>query len=136
MFRLLRLLTGVSITRHCDAGPGLFFTHFGPVWINPAVRLGDRVTISQGVTLGLGGIGAMQGVPEIGDNVFIGPNATVISKVRIGDNCVIGANSLVVSDAREGDFVVGVPARAMALGRGQAAARPAADAPSEAPDRH
>ena len=116
MFRLLRLLTGISISRQCDAGPGLHFGHFGSVWINPAVRLGHHVSVAQGVTLGLGGNGRMRGVPEIGNHVFIGPNVTIVSKVRVGNGCVIGANSLVVTDVPDNRSVVGVPARVLAFG--------------------
>ncbi len=119
MFRVLRLLTGISIDRHCDAGPGLYFGHFGSIWINPDVRIGTRVSIMNGATIGLGGTGAVAGVPELGDSIFVGPNATIAGKLRVGSGAVVGANSLVVADVPEGVTVVGVPARAVMRGANQ-----------------
>jgi serine O-acetyltransferase len=127
MFRLFRLLTGISISRHCEVGPGLHFGHLGARWINPGARLGRRVTVAQGVTIGLGGQGALEGVPEIGDHVFIGPNATLVGRMRVGNGCVVGANSLVVSDVEDGTTVVGVPARVVARGVNPVALRAAAE---------
>jgi serine O-acetyltransferase len=134
MFRTLRLLTGISISRQCDAGPGLFFGHFGTLWINPGVRIGHHVAIAQGVTLGEAGEGAQWGVPEIGNHVFIGPNATVVGKLRIGNGCVIGANTLVVSDVPDGTTVLGVPARIVARGGNQVARFAAADKTEATPE--
>ncbi len=127
MYRLLRLVTGISINRRCEAGPGLFFGHFGTVWINPDVRLGHQVSIAQGVTLGRGGEGALAGVPEIGNHVFIGPNATIVGKLRVGNGCVVGANSLVIANVPDGGSVVGVPARLVARGGNTVAARAEAE---------
>ena len=111
--RVLRLALGISIAPACEAGPGLYFGHYGGVWINPRVRLGRQVSIMNGVTIGEGGTGATQGVPTVGDFVYIGPHATVVSRIRIGNGCVIGANSLVVSDVPDGATAIGVPARVM-----------------------
>ena len=133
--RFVRLLVGISISPECAAGPGLYFGHHGGVWINPRVRLGRQVSILNGVTIGEGGSGATQGVPTIGDFVYFGPHATVVSRVRIGNGCVIGANSLVVSDVPDGATAIGVPARVMVrngnalAGRAEAAKAEAAADP-------
>jgi serine O-acetyltransferase len=115
-FRILRVIFGISISAQCEAGPGLYFGHFGCVWINPRARLGRNISILQGVTIGEGGQGAVQGVPIFGDYVYIGPHATIVGRIRIGDGCVIGANSLVVTDVPDGATVVGVPARVILRG--------------------
>jgi virginiamycin A acetyltransferase len=47
----------------------------------------------------------------IGNDVWIGINATILSGVTIGDGAVIGANSLVVSDVEPYTIVAGNPAR-------------------------
>lgn len=47
----------------------------------------------------------------IGDDVWIGANATVLPGVTIGDCSVIGANSLVTRDIPEYSLAYGVPAR-------------------------
>ena len=111
--RFLRLLLGISIAPECAAGAGLYFGHFGGVWINPRVRLGRQVSILNGVTIGEGGTGATAGVPVIGDFVYIGPHAVIVSRIRVGNGCVIGANSLVVTDVPDGATAIGVPARVM-----------------------
>ena len=50
------------------------------------------------------------GTIDIGDNVFIGSNVTVLANVHIGSNSVIAAGALVNSDVPSGKIVGGVPA--------------------------
>lgn len=51
------------------------------------------------------------GCIEIGDNVFIGSNTTVLLNVKIGSNVIIGAGTLVNKDIPDNAVVAGVPAR-------------------------
>ena len=51
------------------------------------------------------------GCIEIGNNVFIGSNSTVLYDVRIGSNVIIGAGSLVIRDIPDNSVAVGAPAR-------------------------
>lgn len=51
------------------------------------------------------------GCIEIGDNVFIGSNSTVLYNVKIGSKVIIGAGSLVNKDIPDNSVAVGVPAR-------------------------
>ena len=51
------------------------------------------------------------GCIEIGDNVFIGSNTTVLYNVKIGSNVIIGAGSLVNKDIPDNSVAVGTPAR-------------------------
>ncbi|MGG0729894.1 DapH/DapD/GlmU-related protein [Bacillus paramycoides] len=51
------------------------------------------------------------GLVRIGDNVFIGANATVLPNVKIGNNVVIGAGSVVTKDIPDNSLAVGNPAR-------------------------
>ena len=48
---------------------------------------------------------------DIGKDVFVGANATVIQGVRIGMKSVIGAGSVVLDDVPQNLEVVGVPAK-------------------------
>ena len=48
---------------------------------------------------------------EIGDNVYIGMNATIIAGAKIGNNVIIGANSLVSKDIPDNCVAVGNPCR-------------------------
>ena len=45
----------------------------------------------------------------IGNNVWIGANATVLPEVTIGDNVIIGANSVVTKDIPSNSVAVGNP---------------------------
>jgi maltose O-acetyltransferase len=55
--------------------------------------------------------GLESGAPiTIGDNVWIGANATINPGVTIGDNAIVGSGSVVTKDVAEGTTVVGVPA--------------------------
>lgn len=48
---------------------------------------------------------------KIGNNVFIGFNATVLMGVHIGDNVIIGAGSVVTKDVPSNTVVAGNPAQ-------------------------
>ena len=52
-----------------------------------------------------------QGNIDIGDNVFIGANSTILYDVTIGDNVIIGAGSLVNKDIPGGTVAAGVPCK-------------------------
>ena len=47
---------------------------------------------------------------KIGDNVWIGSNATILQGVTIGDGAIIGANAVVTKDVPKNTVVAGVPA--------------------------
>lgn len=48
---------------------------------------------------------------EIGKNVWIGSNATILSGVRIGDNAVVAAGAVVNKNVEANSIVGGVPAK-------------------------
>ena len=48
---------------------------------------------------------------RIGDNTFIGPNATILMGVTIGKHCVVGAGAVVTKDIPDYAVVTGVPAK-------------------------
>jgi acetyltransferase-like isoleucine patch superfamily enzyme len=47
----------------------------------------------------------------IGNDVWIGSHATILSGVTLGDGCIVGAHSVVAKDVAPYDIVVGNPAR-------------------------
>ena len=51
------------------------------------------------------------GCIEIGNNVFVGSNTTILHDVKIGNNVVIGAGSFINKDVPDNSVVGGVPAR-------------------------
>lgn len=48
---------------------------------------------------------------EVGSNVFIGSNTTILAGTKIGDNVIIGAGSLVKGHISGGGVYAGVPAK-------------------------
>ena len=50
---------------------------------------------------------------KIGDNVWIGSNATILQGVIIGDGAIIGANAVVTKDVPENMVVAGIPAKVL-----------------------
>lgn len=107
----IEIITGISLPYSAKIGHSFYIGHFGNIIINANSIVGDNCNISQGVTIGVSGRGKNRGVPTIGNNVYVGANATIVGKIKIGDNAVIGANSLVVKDVLPGTTVVGVPAQ-------------------------
>lgn len=51
------------------------------------------------------------GCIEIGNNVFVGSNTTVLYDVKVGSNVIIGAGSVVNKDISDNSVAVGIPAR-------------------------
>lgn len=85
------------------------------------IKIGSDVQITHGVTILTHGydwsvlkgkfgdvLGSVGGV-EIGNNVFISMNSTILKGVHIGDNVIIGAGSLVNRDVQADCVVAGNP---------------------------
>lgn len=106
---------GISIPRTVKIGKGFYIGYFGTIIVHGAVTIGDNVNISQGVTVGVTNRGNKQGVPIIGNQVYIGPGAKIIGGIRIGNNVAIGANAVVTKDIPDGAVVAGVPARIISM---------------------
>jgi len=109
LLRRYRYKYGLQIPYSLDIAKGLYIVHWGGIVINPNCKIGKNLTISQGVTLGQTNRGSKKGSPIIGDNVYIGPGAKIIGKIRIGNNCAIGANCVVTKDVPDNAVVVGIP---------------------------
>ena len=102
---------GIDISRDAPIGSGLYIGHFGGIFVNQGVVIGDNCNLSQGVTLGQLNRGEKIGCPVIGNNVYIAPGAKVIGRIFIGDDAAIGANAVVVNDVSPHTTVGGIPAR-------------------------
>ncbi len=91
-------------------GGGFYVGHIGGVHINPGAVLGRNCDLAHRVTIGASAMGR-QGVPVLGDEVYIGTGAALVGKIRIGNGAKIAANTLVMSNIPDGATVMGVPGR-------------------------
>lgn len=105
---------GMQVGKDFNRQQGCYIdpTHCFLIEIGSNVTMSIRVTLmahdaSTKKSLGYTKIGKIQ----IGDNVFIGANATVLPGVCIGNNSVVGANSVVTKNVPENTVVAGNPAR-------------------------
>ena len=111
VFRLLKAWLGkrvnVQLNYKVPIGYGLYIPH-GNVVINSKSVIGNNCSLLQFVS-----IGAVHGRKSatIGDNVYIGPNTSIVGAISIGDNCVIGAGTVVLANMDPNKVVVGSPGR-------------------------
>lgn len=120
-FRLNRLSvrTGITIPPN-TFGPGLSIAHYGSIVVNTRAHIGTLCRIHSATNIGT----ANDGVPQIGNRVYIGPGAVIYGPIKIGDNAVIGANAVVNRDVPAGVTVAGSPAKVIS-NQGSAAVLPA-----------
>lgn len=106
---LTRALTGVEIHPAAQIGRSFFIDHGSGVVIGETAKIGDFVTLYQGVTLGGTGFQRGKRHPTLGDNVTVGSGAKLLGPIAVGDGAKIGANTVVVEDVPAGATVVGNP---------------------------
>lgn len=104
-----RAVTGVEIHPAAEIGPEFFIDHGSGVVIGETTKIGTRVTLYQGVTLGGTGFQPGKRHPTLGDNVTVGSGAKLLGPIAVGDNAKIGANTVVVEDVPARATVVGNP---------------------------
>jgi serine O-acetyltransferase len=109
LYRIVETLTGISIPKSVEVGPGLRIYHFGNVFVHAGAKIGANCTLRQGVTIGNRHEGGP--VPVLEDDVDLGAYAQVLGGVRLGRGARIGAMSVVLSDVPPGETAVGIPAR-------------------------
>jgi len=108
-FRITETLTGISIPKSAQVGPGLRIYHFGTIIVHANAQIGANCTLRHGVTIGSRVDDGP--VPVIEDDVELGAYAQILGGVRIGRGAKIGALSVVLCDVPPGTVAVGVPAR-------------------------
>lgn len=76
-----------------------FVTHDGGMWVLRNMKLLENAD--------------KFGQIEIGDNVHIGWDVTIMPGVKIGSNCVIGCGAVVTKSIPDNSVAAGVPARVL-----------------------
>lgn len=110
-FRLYRITKkyGLEISVNAKIGKGLYLGHPYNITVGGDVVIGDNVNLNKGCTIGATNRGYV-GSPKIGNNVYIGINATVVGNINIGDDVLIAPNSYVNFDVPSHSVVIGNPA--------------------------
>ncbi len=89
-------------------GPGCRFIHPYNITFNGNVIAGKNLTMLKGSTIG-NTHGTKGGTPRLGNNVYVGLNATVVGNIKIGNDVLICANSFVNFDVPDHSIVLGNP---------------------------
>ncbi|MGH3354174.1 MAG: serine O-acetyltransferase [Nocardioides sp.] len=100
----------VDISPRSVIGPGLLVMHHHGLIVGPS-QIGGNCVLHQNVTIGQRVAGGDQGVPRIGDNVWIGPGATIVGAIVVGSGSTISAGAVVTRDIPERSLVAGNPGR-------------------------
>lgn len=100
----------IQIPYNIEMGEGICIQHIGRVIIAPEVSIGSNCDIFTGVTIGKEFRGKRNGVPRIGNDVWIGPNVVIVGKISIGDDVLIAPNSYVNFNVPDHSIVIGNPA--------------------------
>jgi len=106
-----RWVTGIEIHPGARIGRRFFIDHGLGVVIGETARVGDDVTLYQGVTLGGTSWEGGQRHPSVGNQVVVGAGAKILGPIEVGDGALIGSNAVVVKDVPAGASMVGIPAR-------------------------
>jgi Serine acetyltransferase len=88
----VNVITGVDLPYSAKIEGGMKICHFGTIFISSKTIIGENCTLHQGVTIGKGGHNTESGEPILGNDVFIGVNATIIGPITIGSHVKIGSN--------------------------------------------
>ena len=111
ILRKIRIKCGLEIPVGVKIGRGFYIGHPYNITINPKAVIGCNINIHKGVTIGQENRGERKGVPNIGNDVWIGVNSTIVGNIKIGNNVLIAPNSFVNIDIPNNSIVLGNPCK-------------------------
>lgn len=109
ILRHYQLKYGFQISAKTEIGAGFYLGHWGTVVVNPKAKIGKNCNLSHGVTIGQTNRGKNQGVPTIGDNVWIGTNSVIVGNVHVGNNVLIAPLTYVTENIPSNSIAMGNP---------------------------
>lgn len=95
--RLNQAVTAAEIEYNAEIGPGLLIPHPAGIVIGRGTKLGDNVTVYQGVTLGTHNWKKIE-YPTIENNVVLFAGAKILGNVTVKSDSIIGANAVITKD--------------------------------------
>jgi serine O-acetyltransferase len=101
----------VNINR-ANISAGLYICHVGTIYIGPS-DIGENLSITHNVTIGTGHSIGKEGVPRLGDNVWIGTGSTIFGDISIGNNVTVASGTVLSRDVHDRCLVGGNPGRVM-----------------------
>jgi serine O-acetyltransferase len=116
MFRYIRNHYGIELSETTIVGRRFKISHQNGIVIHPKTVFGDDCEVRQNVTIGESGLRNRHGeAPRFGNRVKLGAGAAVIGKVVIGDDVTIGPNATVMTNIPAGTTVCAPPPRLIRL---------------------
>jgi serine O-acetyltransferase len=91
-------------------GPGLYIGHVGTIYIGRC-HIGSNFSITHNVTIGWGHSQEKEGLPTVGNDVWIGTGSIIAGKISIGSQVTVIQGSVVYRDIPDKCLVGGNPAR-------------------------
>jgi serine O-acetyltransferase len=117
-------LLGVEIPRSVEIGEEFYLVHGGVgVVIHPKTKIGNKVKIYPGVTLGRADVhkpveeSKFEGI-IIEDDALLSPGAKVLGKagvLKVAKGTVLGANAVLLESTKENEIWAGVPAKRVGM---------------------
>ena len=109
LYRYHRIIFSCDIAYKAEIDD-VYFAHRGlACCIHPNAKIGKGTIVKHCTSIGE--LTEDHKAPVIGENCFIGVNATILGDIRIGNNVTIGACALVLKDLPDNCIAVGVPAK-------------------------
>lgn len=100
---------GLEISTSQQIGPGLYPGHPYNITVAEGTVMGRNVNIHKNVTIGRENRGKRIGAPIIGDNVYLGINASVVGNIHIGNDVIIAPNAFVNFNVPDHSVLIGNP---------------------------
>lgn len=100
---------GLEISTKAKIGKGLYLGHPYNITVGNNVILGDNVNLHKGCTIGAEMRGNRAGTPKIGNEVWIGMNATIVGNISVGSDVLIAPGAFVNFDVPDHSIVIGNP---------------------------
>ena len=91
-------------------GPGFKIHHVGTIYIGP-IEIGENLSITHNVTIGIGLSRVHGGFPTLGNNVWVGTGSVIFGNISIGNNVIITSGCILSRNVPDNCLVGGNPGR-------------------------